>query len=70
MFYVYFEWDEEKEKLNIKKHRISFEKAARAFLDSKRVIIKDEKHSKTENRFFCLGKVSGNVLTVRFTKVG
>jgi len=28
-----FEWDDEKYKINIKKHDIKFETAARAFLD-------------------------------------
>ena len=63
-----FEWDEDKEKANIKKHGFDFETGARAFLDPKRVIFTDEKHCKTEPRFFCLGKVEESVLAVRYTK--
>ena len=62
-----FVWDAEKEKENIRKHGISFEAAMGAFKDTGRRIYVDAKHSEQENRFFCLGKVEGKVLTVRFT---
>ena len=31
------------------------------------MVIRDEKHSQSEVRFFCFGMVNGRVLTVRFT---
>ena len=62
-----FEWDTTKEQINIEKHGVDFETAKAAFTDSKRVIVPDTKHSRTEARFFCFGKVNGRVLTVRFT---
>ncbi|MBS0156329.1 MAG: BrnT family toxin [Nitrospira sp.] len=62
-----FEWDEEKNLLNQKKHGVSFEDAQTAFDDPKRIIIRDLDHEKGEKRFFCLGVVGGNVLTVRFS---
>jgi len=62
-----FEWDDEKEKMNISKHGVDFTTAARAFKDSKRKIIVDSKHCKIETRLFCLGKVQNKILTVRFT---
>jgi len=31
------------------------------------IIIHDEKHSQEEERWFCIGKVDNQVLTVRFT---
>ena len=65
-----FEWDEEKEKKNIEKHGCDFETAAKAFLDPKRVIFTDEKHTAMEHRFFCLGKVEGTVLAVRYARPG
>ncbi len=65
-----FEWDVEKDQANIRKHGIGFEKASRAFLDPKRKIYKDSKHSAVEPRFFCIGKVAGRVLTVRFVRRG
>ncbi|MEG8230624.1 BrnT family toxin [Candidatus Rickettsia tasmanensis] len=61
-----FEWDEEKNKINIGKHNVSFYEAQKAFLDINRIILQDVDHSVTEKRYFCLGKVDGNILTVRF----
>lgn len=62
-----FEWDEGKNVLNRLKHGISFEQAAGAFTDDKRVIHADLDHSDREDRFFCFGMVDGGVVTVRFT---
>lgn len=65
---AYFEWDENKNKENIKKHQVSFSEAKKAFLDPDRVIAEDIKHSTDEEkRYFCYGKVDGYILTVRFT---
>jgi len=62
-----FVWDMNKSVENVKKHGVSFEKAQEAFFDEQRKIFIDEKHSKNESRFFCLGKVDDEILTVRFT---
>ncbi len=62
-----FEWDEEKDRANREKHGVGFDLAQWAFLDSNRVILSDREHSREEERFFCLGKVGGLVVTVRFT---
>lgn len=62
-----FEWDEIKNRLNQKKHNLSFEEAQYAFADSKRIIAKDLEHSKGEDRFYCFGKIAGSIVTVRFT---
>jgi len=62
-----FIWDIQKEAANIRKHRVDFMTAAKAFKDPSRKIFVDEKHSKSEERFFCIGKVGNKVLTVRFT---
>jgi len=62
-----FEWDDAKNISNQTKHGVSFEKAQCAFLDEQRIIIHDEKHSQEEERWFCIGKVDNQVLTVRFT---
>lgn len=61
-----FVWDLEKERVNLAKHGVDFETAARAFLDPQRNIYADAKHSAKEPRYFCLGKVGYQVLTVRF----
>lgn len=62
-----FVWDADKEIENIKKHKVDFVTASKVFFDKKRVIFKDEKHSKDEARLFCIGKIANKVLTVRFT---
>ena len=64
--YGSFVWNVEKEKSNIAKHGVGFSMASRAFLDPKRKIFVNAKHSKTEDRFFCIGSVDGKILTVRF----
>ena len=50
-----FEWDDNKNKINIQKHGISFEEAASVFYDDEALIISDEKHSKNEERFNIIG---------------
>jgi uncharacterized DUF497 family protein len=62
-----FEWDKNKDKENQEKHGVSFSLAQLAFLDESRVIMEDLSHSKSEQRFYCLGKVADGILTVRFT---
>ena len=61
-----FEWDENKNLLNIEKHGISFGEAIKAFSDPKRKIRFNKKHSAEEMRYYCLGMVDGRVMTVRF----
>ena len=65
-----FDWNAAKNAANLEKHKVSFEDAQFAFLDPQRVIARDLGHSETEERFYCFGKVSGGVLTVRFTYRG
>jgi len=62
-----FEWDENNNMENILKHGVSFEDAQEAFKDENRVILSDMRHSANEQRFYCLGKVRGEIMTVRFT---
>ena len=61
-----FEWDEEKDRLNLKKHGVSFSLAQHAFADPRRVIAQDISHSGQEKRLYCIGKVKDEILTVRF----
>ena len=67
---LFFEWDEEKNEINKQKHGVSFEEAQYVFKDPKHLIIEDLEHSKNEKRYFCLGKVKGSILSVRFTYRG
>jgi uncharacterized DUF497 family protein len=65
-----FEWDPDKDAENQRKHGVSFTEAQAAFLDSGRVIARDLEHSRTEPRFYCFGRVTDGILTVRFTYRG
>ena len=62
-----FEWDENKDAENQAKHSVAFQDAQHSFSDPHRVIAKDLAHSDTEERFYCIGKAGGGILTVRFT---
>ncbi len=57
-----FEWDEEKDRLNFRKHGIHFATAVKVFLDPDKLIREDEEHPE-EERYNILGKV-GRVLFV------
>lgn len=70
MYKARFEWDSDKDKSNQKKHRLAFSLAQQAFLDPNRIIAKDLKHSDEEKRYFCIGKVDEEIMTVRFTYRG
>jgi len=65
-----FEWDEEKNKINIEKHGVSFEEAVQVFSDPNRMVTYDEGHSQLEDRYFCVGKISSGIITVRFALRG
>ncbi len=62
-----FEWDDKKDKANQKKHGVSFALAQLAFLDRRRIILKDLEHSAEEERYYCLGNISDGILAGRFT---
>ena len=68
--YASFIWNTAKEIENIVKHGVDFTMAAEAFRDPERKILTDKRHSHAENRYFCLGRLGGKVLTVRFTYRG
>ncbi len=59
-----FEWDEEKEKANIRKHGIDFATAARVFNDENRIDLYDEGHSDSEDRFITIGLINGTAYVV------
>jgi uncharacterized DUF497 family protein len=62
-----FEWDDDKNALNQKRHGVAFIDAQEAFFDRDRIIARDEAHSVLEERLFCIGKTPKGILTVRFT---
>ena len=67
-----FEWDDEKEKINIVKHKLDFTTAAFVFDDEDRLEIYDENHSSDEDRYLAIGAVGSMlvILTVVFTERG
>jgi hypothetical protein len=62
-----FEWDSDKDHLNQRNHGVAFALAQLAFLDHNRVILEDLEHGGDEKRYYCLGRVAGGTMTVRFT---
>lgn len=64
-----FDWDESKEKLNIKNHDgIDFNEASEAFYDANAFEFFDAKHSTIEEkRFVCVGNSSKRLLWVSYT---
>ena len=61
-----FIWDPAKELANIRKHGVDFTTASKVFFDPRRKIYTDAKHSEKEERYFCIGLVGNQILTVRF----
>jgi len=52
----HFDWDSNKNVININKHGISFKEAATVFFDTNAIEIDDEKHSQQEDRFLIIGR--------------
>lgn len=66
-----FEWDPEKAKTNLRKHRVSFEEAAMVFSDTLSFTYDDEAHSQAERRYATLGMSNRRrVLVVAHTMRG
>ncbi len=62
---ITFEWDEKKNEINKKKHKISFEEAKTVFYDEEALLIEDPEHSSEEERFIILGlSKKANLLVV------
>ena len=60
-----FEWDENKNRINLAKHNISFEEAQTVFYDEEALVIDDPEHSQEEERFIILGfSKKANLLVV------
>lgn len=59
-----FEWDDNKEKINLSKHGIDFSTAALVFQDENRIEFYDEAHSKDEDRYITIGQINGVAIIV------
>lgn len=63
-----FDWDPRKAKSNRRKHAVSFEEAATAFLDPVGLDGEDVEHSESEERRLRLAKSSlGRILVIAYT---
>jgi uncharacterized DUF497 family protein len=63
-----FDWNPDKAQQNLKKHRVSFERATTIFRDPAMVSVFDEEHSEDEERWVTLGKSDqGEILVVIHT---
>ena len=64
-------WDENKNRINKKKHGIAFEDAATVFYDPLLLTIDDPDHSWYEFRFVTIGRTqSGKLIVVSHTDTG
>ena len=59
-----FEYDEEKDRRNRKKHGIPFRYAARVFFDDERIELTDDSHSAYEERYDTIGSATAGTLNV------
>lgn len=64
-----FEWDEQKAKSNLAKHKVSFDEAKTVFEDALFLMFADIDHSFEERRFIILGESNkGRLLVVAFAE--
>ena len=62
---IRFEWDENKNRINLRKHGVSFEEVKTVFYDDAALVIDDPEHSEEEDHFIILGLSSqANLLVV------
>ncbi|MBM4026614.1 MAG: BrnT family toxin [Planctomycetes bacterium] len=50
-----FEWDENKARMNVQKHKVAFDEARTLFNDPRLVTYLDESHSEVEERYISIG---------------
>lgn len=66
-----FEWDREKAKRNLRKHRLSFDEAVTVFYDPLSATFDDSDHSIDERRYITIGySARGRLLVVSHTERG
>jgi uncharacterized DUF497 family protein len=64
-----FEWDENKARENLKKHKVSFEEAKTVFNDPLLITFPDEEHSENEERYISIGtSATSKILLVIHTE--
>ncbi|BAW96219.1 hypothetical protein NIES970_11430 [[Synechococcus] sp. NIES-970] len=64
-----FDWDENKAKINLEKHQVSFDEATSVFDDPLFLIFEDIDHSINEKRFIIMGESArARLLVVAYTE--
>jgi uncharacterized protein len=58
------EWDPSKARENLRKHKLSFERAAQVFRDPDVISVEDEEHSEQEDRWVSMGRDGGGNLLI------
>jgi uncharacterized DUF497 family protein len=56
---IIFEWDSNKARSNLRKHKVAFEEAQTVFADPFLITFPDEFHSENEDRFISIGMSAG-----------
>ena len=66
---VRVEWNQTKNRTNRVKHGLTFEEAEELFQgDVEYLVIYDDEHSESEDRFFAIGPIAGGIITVVYTE--
>jgi uncharacterized DUF497 family protein len=66
-----FEWDGDKAKANVKRHRVSFDEAVTVFYDPLAATFADPDHSDDESRFLTVGySARGRLVVVSHVERG
>ena len=61
---IRFEWDENKNKINKKKHGLSFEEAVEVFGYENAILFDDPDHSLYEDRFLIIGAIKSTKICI------
>ena len=61
---IRFEWDENKNRINITKHGLSFNEAKTVFYDTNAILFDDPDHSEDEDRFLIIGFTKSEKLCI------
>lgn len=64
-----FEWDADKARINLEKHKVRFEVAAKVFLDPDRIQVTDDRFDYGEKRLITFGRIDGRLYVVVFTEI-
>jgi uncharacterized DUF497 family protein len=68
---IEFEWDRNKAKSNLQKHRVGFPEAATVFHNSLSITVYDPDHSEEEDRYITIGaSLAGRFLMIAHTDRG